>query len=103
MNFCAVLLIAILVALTVRTYKTWHAVLVALVIIFGMTVGAHIYGLHRYHLDPSWSLFGDSLTRSIYLHFIYFWYLTDICCSFIIFRSYRNYLKINAAASLPQG
>lgn len=95
MNFLAVLLIIILVTITVKTYKTVAATGIAIAVMFALTTAALLYGLNRYEIDPSWSLFGTSITSSIYLHFIAFWYITDICCSAVVIKSYFDYRRIN--------
>jgi len=95
MNFLAVFLIIILVIITVKTYKSIVATGAAIAVMFALTTAAPLYGLHQYSLDPSWSLIGTSITSSVYLHFIAFWYITDICCSAVVIKSYRNYKKIN--------
>ncbi len=95
MNFLAVLLIIILVTITVKTYKNAAATGAAIAVMFTLTTAALLYGLQQYNLDPSWSLVGTSITLSVYLHFIVFWYIVDICCSAVVIKSYLNYKKIN--------
>lgn len=96
MNFLAVLLIVILVYLTLKTYKTISSVAVAIGIMFSLTTAALLYGLNQYSLDPFWSLFGDSITRNVYLHFIAFWFIVDVICSYLVIKSYLKYRELNS-------
>lgn len=99
MNFLAVLLIIILVTLTVKTYRSWLSTGISITLLFALTIAALMWGLHQFSIDPAWSLFGKGITRSVYLHFIIFWFITDICCAVMIVRSHLKYRAINFTAA----
>ncbi|PKL38951.1 MAG: hypothetical protein CVV44_08770 [Spirochaetae bacterium HGW-Spirochaetae-1] len=95
MNFAAVLLIAFLITVTMKTYRRIYSLSMAVALLFGLTTAALLYGLNKFQADPSWSIIGQGITKNVYLHFMALWYAFDIICSAIIIRRYIKYLKLN--------
>ena len=95
MNFLALFLIIFLIAIVFKTYKSWPSVTAIIIFLLSLTSAALAYGLHRYSLDPTWSLVGQGITKSVYLHFMLVWYAFDIICAVKIIRTHLEYRKIN--------
>ncbi len=95
MSIFILIYIFILVFLTLARYSNILQVATAMIFFFGLTTGILLKGLSAFSTAPQIFIFGNELSRCVFIILISIWYCVDLLCSFLVIRNYRMYLRVN--------
>jgi hypothetical protein len=95
MTFIVFGVIAFLILLVFRKYKSVLSVIVTIIILMGLTAGVMAWGTVILSNHPLISFFYSSIGPREFYHLMAFWFCVDILCAGTIIGRYREYKKIN--------
>ena len=95
MSFILLFLIAFLIIMSFRKYRSAVSVIVTLMVMAGMTTGVLLYGLQVFSITEVWHVFGKDITSDVFIALIAAWYLFDAICGIKIIRNYVEYRRVN--------
>lgn len=95
MSIFILIYIFIIVFLTLARYSSMLQVAAAMIFFFGLTTGILLKGLSAFSATPQLFVFGNELSRGVFIILLSIWYCVDLLCSFLVIRNYRMYLRVN--------
>jgi hypothetical protein len=95
LTFIILAVLAFLIVLVFRKYKTVASVIITILLAIGITTVFLAAGIITFTENRVLVFFNSTLGHSDYFYLIAAWYGADILCSILIIRNHIAYKKIN--------
>lgn len=98
MTFIILAVLAFLIFLAFKKYKTIGSTVMGILLALGITTVVLAAAIVSLRDSETLIFFNNTIGRSDFFHLIVTWYVADILCSILIIRNHIAYRKINTAA-----
>ncbi|HOT47300.1 MAG TPA: hypothetical protein PLM53_10945 [Spirochaetota bacterium] len=96
MTFIIISVLAFLIVLVFRKYRTAISTVLTIMLALGTTTAVLALGMVALKAGDSLVFFNTTIGRSDFMYLIITWYIADILCSILIIRTHIAYRNINA-------
>jgi hypothetical protein len=95
MTFLILIVLALLMILIFRKYRNIYSVIIAILLIFGITTAVLIWGMTVIEKERVVHFFNSYISGDEFYYLMAAWYAADAVCSALIIRNHIAYRKIN--------